>query len=361
MQLTLLVPELVWPEPDDCQTLDTLACGALNTLIARSRFTRRPPQSLEATLTDACGLPAGAPYAALRCFGESTPAVDITNDAYWICADPVHLRFLQERLILADSSCLGIELDEAHAIADELNRQFSEIGTFHVASAERWYLQLSSATDLGEFDVPPLSAIAGRSVERQLPATPQMRGLRQWLNEAQMVLHGHPVNAARDDSGRMPINSLWLWGGGRLPQQLPRPFDSLWSALPLAVGLGRAAGIPTRAVPPDAATFLASVGRSAPGSRHLVLLEDLLGPVQYENGDGYRSALQKLENDWFAPLRQALISGPLKQLRLESSTAYGALCWQSTPVEQWKLWRRTQPLATVAQNLAKVNPIRASA
>jgi hypothetical protein len=255
-------------------------------------------------------------------------------------------------LILADSSRFGIELDEAQAIAEELNRQFSDVGTFHVASAERWYLQLSSSTDLGEFDVPPLSAIVGRSIERQLPATPQTSGLRKLLNEAQMVLHRHPVNAAREEAGRMPINSLWLWGGGTRPKHTQRSFDGIWSTHPLAVGLGRAAGVPTHALPPDAAIFFA---RSAPGSQPLLLLEDLLGPVQYENGDDYRSALHGLESRWFAPLRQALASGKLKQLRLESSTAYGALCWESTPAEQWKLWHRAQPLASVAHNLAKTN------
>ena len=349
MQLTLLIPELVWPEPDDRATLDALACRALETLLARSRFTRRPPQSLEATLTDACGLPEGASYAAFRWLGEPQQAA-AASDACWLCADPVHLRFHQERLILADSSRFGIELDEAQIFTDELNRQFSDVGTFHAATAERWYLRLANHTDLGEFDVPPLSAIVGRSIERQLPATPQMRWLRKLLNEVQMVLHGHPANAAREEAGRMPVNSLWLWGGGTLPKHTQSTFNAIWSTQPLAVGLGRAAGVPTHLLPPDAASFFAA---SAPGSRHLVLLEDLLVPVQYENGDGYRSALQGLESHWFAPLRQALASGKLKQLRLETSTAYGALSWESTPAEQWKLWRRARPLARVAQNLAK--------
>lgn len=364
MQITLLVPELIWPEPDDRETLDALACPALNTLIVRSRLTRRPAQSLEATLTDAFGLPEGAPYAALRLLGEPALPPGMAVDACWICADPVHLRFHQERLILADSGTFGIDLDEAKAMSDELNRQFPDIGKFYVATAERWYLALSATTDLGDFDVPPLSAIAGRSIERQLPETTQTRWLRQLLNEAQMILHGHPVNAAREEAGRMPINSLWLWGGGTLPARTERSerqesrsrFDNVWSTHPLAVGLGRAAGVPTHAAPADAATlFTTQSSNIAPDSHHLVLLEDLLGPVQYEKSDDYRSALQALEMRWFAPLRKALASGKIKQLRLVASTAYGALSWESRPADQWKLWRRSQPLAALAQNLAKAS------
>lgn len=354
MQITLIVPELIWPEPEDHDTLDALPCPALSTLIARSRFTRRPAQSLEATLTDALGLPAGAPYGALRLLGESLPPTDTLEitDACWLCADPVHLRFHQERLILADSTSFGIDLVEAKSIAEELNRQFSDIGTFHVASAERWYLQLAGDTDLGEpgeFDVAPLSAIAGRSVDRQLPETTRTRWLRKLLNEAQMVLHSHPVNAAREEAGRMAINSLWLWGAGTA-QRFACDFDGIWSTQPLAVGLGRASGVMTHAVPQDAATLLANI---APASHHLVLLEDLLGPVQYENGEAYREALLGLETRWFAPLRGALASGKVKELRIEASTAYGALRWESRTVDQWKLWQRAQPLATIAQNLAK--------
>lgn len=350
MQLTLLVPELIWPEPEDRDTLDALACPALNTLLARSRLTRRAPQSLEATLTDAFGLPEGAPYAPYRLLGEATGPGRRAADACWICADPVHLRFHQERLILADSGSFGIELDEAQTIVGDLNRHFSDLGNFHVAAADRWYLQLSATSHLGEFNVPPLSAIAGRSVEQQLPDTAQTSALRKLLNEAQMLLHAHPGNAARENAGRLPINSLWLWGAGTLPTHTEKIFDGVWSSLPLALGLGRAAGVPCQPAPPDAAALLAT---AAPGSRQLVVLDELLGPVQYENGEAYRAALQSLEKRWFAPLRKALATGKLTRLRIEASTAYGALAWESSRSDQWKLWRRAQPLASVAQQLAK--------
>ena len=350
MQLTLLIPELIWPEPGDRSTLDALACPALSTLIARGQLMRRAPQSLEATLTDAFDLPEGAPYGALRLLGENTVPDRMNADTSWICADPVHLRFQQDRLILADSGTFGIELDEAQAIAGELNRHFSVTGRFHIAAADRWYLQLAATSSLGNFDVPPLSAIAGRRVEQQLPQTPQTARLRQLLNEAQMVLHGHAINTAREHAGRLPINSLWLWGAGALPQRMESHFDGIWSNNPLARGLGRAAGVPTHAAPTDAMTLLAHL---APASHHLLLIEDLLGPVQYQDGDAYRSALLALEERWFAPLRKALLVGKLKQLRLVTSTAYGALTWTNRRSDQWKLWRRAQPLGIIAEKLAK--------
>ena len=354
MQLTLLIPELIWPEPPDREALDALACPALNTLLARSRLERRAPLSLEATLTDAFGLPEGAPYAPYRLLGEaagpSDQPADQPTEACWICADPVHLRFAQERLILADSGSFSLEMNEAQAMINGLNAHFADLGRFHAVAADRWYLQLSASNNFVQLDVPPLSTMAGRSIENQLPDTPQASALRQLLNEAQMLLHAHPANEARENAGRLPINSVWLWGAGTLPARTESNFDGLWSTLPLAVGLGRAAGIPTHAVPADAAALLTS---ATPGSRQLVVLDDLLSPVQYENGDDYRTALLALESRWFAPLQKALAAGKLKQLRIEASTAYGALTWESTRSDQWKLWCRAQPLASIALELAK--------
>jgi len=359
MQLTLLVPELIWPEPDDRGTLDDLDCPALNTLLARSRRTSRPPQSFEATLADAFGHQEGAPYAAFRLFGELETRIDPANDC-WIAADPVHLRFHQERLILADSGSFGISLGEAHALADALNSQLSDVGRFHVASAERWYLQLVAsagpdAAALSSFDVPPLSAVAGRRIERLLPETTQARELRKLLNEAQMILHTHATNQQRESEGRLPINSLWLWGAGSLPPRSKSNFDAVWSSNPLALGLARAAGVPTHPLPLDAATLFA---HTAAQTSHLVVLDELLGPAQYENGEAYRTGITGLECRWFAPLHSALAKGRIGQLHIEASTAYATLAWESRRRDQWKLWRRAQPLAALAKELAKVKMIQ---
>ena len=348
MQLTLVVPELVWPEPDDHDSLDGLPCPGLGTLIARSQLSRRPPQSMEATLCDAFGVAENAAYAAFRVLGESYGPT--AAEACWLCADPVHLRLHQERLILADGGSLDIELAEAQAIVAELNRHFADLGTFHAAAADRWYLQLAGNTDLGRFDVLPLSAVAGRRVGQQLPETPEARWLRQLLNEAQMILHHHPANERREDEGRATINSLWLWGAGELPNGAPGGFTKVWSDNVLARGLSRAFDVPVQAIPGDAGTLLAQATR---GSRQLLVLDALQSPVQYEDADAYRAGLLDLEARWFAPLQKALAAGKIQRLRLEASTAYAALTWDSDRRAQWQLWRRPQPLAATAQVLAR--------
>lgn len=357
MQLTLLIPELIWPEPA-AGVLDALDCPALETLLARSRLTRRPPQSFEATLADDFGQPPDAPYAAFRLLGEPFAAAQAGGDAGaaiavdddgWLCSDPVHLRYHQGQLILADSDSFAITLGEAQALADELNGQLPGIGRFHVATAGRWYLQLADRSLAQGFSTPPLSTVAGRRIEELLPETPPARRLRTLLNEAQMVLHAHPINQAREESGAMVVNSLWLWGAGTLPPRLESDFDGLWSGDPLALGLARAAGVPTHPRPADAATFF---DHAAAETSHLIVLDDAASAVRYEDGGTYHSALGELEGRWFAPLRAALASGKLSRLRIEASTAYAVLDWESSRRDQWKLWRRARPLAALAGELA---------
>lgn len=347
--LTLLVPELLWPEPEDREALGSLECPALTTLLARSRFSRRPPQSPEDALTVLFGRAASASLGAFRAHGEAERPLDV-GDASWIAADPVHLRFHQEHLILADGGTLAIAEDEAATLVEELNRHFSDLGSFHVAAVDRWYLRLAGESVLTRFDAPPLSAVAGRSVTRLLPEIMEDREVRKLLNELQTFLHAHPVNLRREERGAATVNSLWLWGAGRLPQRIEADFDGVWSGNPLARGLARAAGVPIHAAPADAAAFLV---HAAPDTKHLVVLEDLIGPVHYENGEAYRQGVAGLEMRWFAPLREALAAGKLKHLRLVAPTAYGTLAWESRRTDQWRLWRRPRPLAEIAKSLVK--------
>ena len=51
VHLTLLVPELIWPEPADQFTLGKLSAPGLEWLLARARLERRPRQPYETALT----------------------------------------------------------------------------------------------------------------------------------------------------------------------------------------------------------------------------------------------------------------------------------------------------------------------
>ena len=356
MPLTLVIPELLWPEPEDRDTQDALICPALTTLLARATCRHRPAVSYEAALCDTAGLADGAPYAALRRMGEADAQRVAHNGQAQLCIDPVHLRFLQERLVLADPSQLALSDEETRSIIDDFNRNLATFGRFHSGTAGRWYLEPNDPALATEHHLPPLSAVAGRSVERLLPSTSEARNQRRLHNEAQMLLHAHPVNRAREETGKMTINALWLWGGGTLPAPrdeapaLELPFDSVWSTDPLARGLARAAGVPTAPQPVDATTWLTN---TAPDAHSLVVLDELASAVHYESGEAYRAALSRLDTDWFAPLLAALRRGTLHgELTLIAPTVYGLIEWRLGRLASWAFWRRAKPLANLAREFA---------
>lgn len=337
MHLTLLVPELIWPEPADQFTLGKLAAPGLEWLLARARLDRRPPCAFEKSLAACCGL-ADTPFGALRLLGEGFAEA---ADGHWLCADPVHLRFHHERIVLADAGAFDLEEAEATNLVAALNGEFSEIGEFRLGDARRWYLRLNTVV---AHPVVPLTAIAGRRIDGELDSS--ALPLTRWLNEVQMFLHGHPVNAQRENTGQPAINSLWLWGGGSLPQAAQAVFSGIWSDNPLAAGIAQVSGTPLLPRPSSLAEFLPRAGE-----RPLVVLDQLLPRVLYEDGEGWRAAFETMESDWFAPLKKALGSR-IERITLIAPCVYGELHYNITAGERWKFWKKTRPLPSIAEQLA---------
>lgn len=341
VRLTLLVPELIWPEPNDQLTLGKLSVPGFEWLASRANFQRRPKRTFETALARQLDM-SDAPFGALRLLGEATG--EAARDGHWLCADPVHLRFHHERIILADAGAFELDEEEARSLTNALNETFADVGTFHVATARRWYLRLHEAV---EHSAEPLSAMAGRRIDGELSGKESK--LTRWLNEVQMFLHHHPVNERRQAEGKPAINSLWLWGGGTLPDQSTAAWSAVWSDNPLARGLARATGIPVENLPTDLGALL----ERTQGDRQLVVLDPLLGPVLYEDGEGWKAAWQALDNDWFAPLHAKL--GLFESVTVIAPTIYGQLTWTLQGKDRWKFWRQSRPLVALAKELAEGN------
>lgn len=356
MSITLFAPELLWPEPGVHP--ENTACPALERLLARGHLRRAPAQTREDALCALFGHPERPALAALRRHGEDdAPA---TGGRRWLCADPVHLRFDDERLILADATQLGIAAEEAEALVAALNTEFPELGRFHAAAGGRWYLDLADTAPAARLEAPPLSAVAGRHVGTLLPDVLADRAWRSRFTALQTALHAHPVNRARNGDGRLPINSLWLWGDdqdARDAADSDGPANAgwhrLWSDDALARGLARAAGLKPQSVP----TGVAALFADAPASRRsLVVLDDLVTPASYDDADAWRAALVRLDADWFAPLAAAVRAGRVDRLELIVPAAYGTFCWTIRRPDFWRFWKRDSALASVATRLAEDAP-----
>jgi hypothetical protein len=294
--------------------------------------------NLESWLQQAFGLQ-GRPFAAgaltlLAADGE--PADDC-----WVRADPVHLRLARDRLIVVPDAAFALSREEADALVEALNRHFGGALALRVIDARHWCARLEEDLAL---EAPSALECAGRDVD--LTARIGGEAGKRWsraLNEAQMLLHSHPVNQAREARGDPPVNSLWLWGAGRMPRDAKGGWQSVSAADPLPLGLAKAAGAQPRALPLSAQEWLA---RAPQEGRHLVVLEALRAPLALGQEAEYRECIDLLEKRWFAPLLAALRAGRAGILTVHVPDAGAS--FEAVRGDLRRFWRRRRPLERYA-------------
>lgn len=327
MRLTLLVPGLLWPREILRDTTFDLPLPALARLLGRGR--RAPVVGEAAWLADAFGIEGPVPAAPLRLLGQGGQPAH--HD--WLCLDPVHLRVAERAVVLDDPARLRLAADEDAALRTAVAPLFAHLGDIVAPAPGHWQLRLHRSAALETADLP---ASIGRHVDPALPVGPDAAGWRRLLAEAQPLLHAHPVNRRRDADGRPVVNSLWPWGGGRLPAAAPGRFRTVWSADPVLRGLAALNGMLAEPMPPRF-----TVVRGHVLARHDALLRSPPG----EDATGWRAALAGLEEAWLAPALAAVNSGVLRRLTLVASGQRRGTEVAIGRGDLWRFWRRGVALA----------------
>jgi len=183
-------------------------------------------------------LPRGWPMAALM----RQHAAGDARGATWLRADPGFVRAEMMGARLMAWGDLGLSEADADQLMAPLRPLFGDAGfLLSRTRAEHWYLQLPAEARLPAFS-PPADALGGQLLAH-LPEGDEARRWRQLGNEAQILLHNHPLNARRAEAGRPPVNTLWFWGGGRLPDAVRAPWRAVIGADDELAALAAAAGV----------------------------------------------------------------------------------------------------------------------
>jgi hypothetical protein len=297
---------------------------AAETLIAKGRRRVGALESAEAWLFELFGVSRQRdwPVAPYSLAGDG----GAPGEHYWLRADPAHLLVDRDRLVLADTPV--VSRAEAESLVETLNGHFGDELVIYPMQPGRWYARLGAAPDLQT--VPPSQA-RGASVEPNLPEGADARRFRVLMNEAQMLLHEHPVNAAREARGDAPVNSVWLWGGGAVARAERPALREVLADDPLARGLARAAGVAAAPLPADAASWLAH------GPQDGIVLAVLEGRTPAE-----------LERDWFAPLRDALRASRIGMVTVHLPGSGAVLDAETVRSDLRHFWRLRRPAAEYA-------------
>lgn len=234
--------------------------------------------------------------------------------AAWLRADPVHIRpDINGARLLAYGDALGVDAEDRDALLPALRPLFGDAGfPIDAPAPARWYLRLPRESKLPDF-ADPAQAL-GEDVFEHLAEGADGRRWRALLSEAQVVLHNHPWNVRRAERGRAPINSLWFWGGGVLPERVASAHSALYSEDESAVVLARAA---------CAADSLPARWRETDGDAVFDL-------------DGERD-LARLQQDWLLPALDSFGNGRLDALDIDLADGRAFRFGRS---QRWRFWRK---------------------
>ncbi len=324
MQLTLLVPGLCWGQDDAPEVL--LSDVALPALGQVWRFGQHQAESMRLSQLYQRFLPLQdwASY-----YAQAAPE----RDHYWL--SPVHLRVNRDYITLADSAVHGINSDEAALLCAGLN-EFLQADEWQLTPThpDLWHLSVPKGWDLSLVD---LIDVVGQDVDGHQPQGRDAMQVQRIQTEIQMWLYQHPLNAEREARGQISINGVWLWSMAS-PQGEERA-DVAYFVPPQQ---GEQMAVAAHDAPYDFAAWQAQ--RQEEGvveMKACLLLEDLLGAMQYDDAWGYRQGLLELETRFIAPAVAALRSGQLSQLRLVAHGPYGGQVVLSGKAH-WAFWRKQQ-------------------
>lgn len=324
MDFHLVLPGLAWP--GRCPELPALP--ALAALLGHAKPSWHPASAPEHRLAELFGASGRLPHAALRRAGESDQPTSAA--AHWLCCDPVHLHFSRDTLLLSDASSLAIRAAEAAELIAGLNETFADIGHFEAPAPERWYVTLAEQPKPQFY---PLADVAGRPVQLFMPEGEDIARWARLANEIEVWLYNHPVNAAREAAGLRTINGVWLWGAGAPNIPLQAPAQRIQADDPLSRGLAQFAGV--SAEPAD---------HYRSGSAFAVV-DSLRTPALHGDWEAWRSALARLETEWFAPLLADFKAKRLRRIVIDAPGDKHSLRADIAASGLWKFWTKPRPLA----------------
>lgn len=217
-----------------CNVATALAEPELARWLSRSQAELHAPNSTQfIRLLTALKMPAPkAALAAMRYWGDTGVQPD-----HWVAAaDPVWMQAGLDKLFLQVPSNGELRPVAMTGLFGDLNRQlFSNSSMQLKVVRNSGYLCGGDGLPTATL---PATAIAGEQPNDWIPDGPAAANYLNMTSELQMALHEHPLNRQREEAGLMPVNALWLWGGGDAPSFEPRALPTIYADDPMLRGYG---------------------------------------------------------------------------------------------------------------------------
>jgi len=259
--------------------------------------------------------PPGWPIAALARQADLGDA----GTSRWLRADPAYVRpDINGARLMAYGDALALDDEDLAALLPSLQLAFDMVGCALDASRpSRWFLRLQGDVGLPAFDDP--DEALGEDLFDHLAEGDAGRPWRALLSEVQVVLHNHPWNVRRAARGKPPVNAVWFWGGGVLPDHVRARHARFHSDEESARAMAHAA----------------CIVETLPSRFSGVIDDDVFDLSRVRDPS-------QLIDAWLLPALASVRDGSLRRLQLDFEDGD---VFEIQRRQRWRLWRKPLPAA----------------
>ena len=272
------------------------------------------------------------PYAALSLVAENKPESGFISGSYWLRADPVNLQPDGDTALMAGHEELALTQEEADQLVVLINEHFiEEPWTLYSFTPHRWYLRLDKPANL---TTTPLAKVLGEDINQFSPTGDDADYWFKTINELQMLIHGSNVNFNRESKNMWTANSVWLWGGGYLPEvHLNAYYDKIVTNNIIYSGIGYHCGF-------DVLNLDDCFVENITNNNNFVMLDMLSEQVQRRDLYTFTQTLNQLEGEFFISGNELLVNGSVGKIKL--ITDAGIFTITKKQLGHWYWWKRTK-------------------
>jgi hypothetical protein len=263
-----------------------------------------------------------------------------TSPTVWL-ATPLHRIAGLTSVHLDRRSLLQWSAEEIQGFVTDFNRIFGDDPKepARLRPLPAGGLLLEAPANLVALTTDPARALVS-GLEEALPKGPQATPFKLLGAEIEMWLHSHPLNAFRVRRGALPVNALWLWGGGPVasvsrPELNPPASDAprLFGSDPYLAGLARLGGMPLAPLP----TALHDVPGVSDNARTVLVIE--IAPLLHSNPAwSVFDVMADLDRRFITPALVALHAGATESLTLLANDIELSVRRR----DRLKFWRRSK-------------------
>ena len=146
------------------------------------------------------------------CDGQALAAMTPFGANKYAVATPLHAALGLTDLTPLDPALIALTEHESRALCEAADQHLSVDGV-RLSFVETSTWLVTCADGISVLTERP-DWLIGEPLRPNLPLGKDARMVERWMNELQMLLFAHPVNASREELGLPPINVVWLWGFG---------------------------------------------------------------------------------------------------------------------------------------------------